>query len=93
MPFSPWQLPPLAGWIAGGAWWLWSVWRDVLRLTPEETASLATREDNNRVGAELLLVSASVASLFGAGFGLIKANHTEGGSKAFLTTIAGIFFK
>ena len=88
VPFAPGQLARLAGWIAGAAWWLVSVWRKIRRLSPEQTASLATREDNNRFVAELLLVAASVASLLGTGFVLIKANHTDGGGKALLTTVA-----
>jgi len=88
MPFAPWQLTPLAGWIAGSAWWLMSVWWKVRRLTPEETESLATREDDSRVAAELLLISASVASLLGTAFALMKSNQLEGGSKALLTTVA-----
>jgi uncharacterized membrane protein len=88
VPFAPWQLSPLAGWIVGGAWWLVSVWPKVRRFGPRETESLATREDNSRIAAELLLVSASVASLLGTGFVLIKANQTGGGGKAFLTTVA-----
>jgi uncharacterized membrane protein len=88
VPFAPWQLSPLAGWIVGGAWWLTSVWRKVRRFAPLETESLATREDNSRIVAELILVSASVASLLGTGFALIKANQTGGGGKAFLTAVA-----
>jgi uncharacterized membrane protein len=88
MPFAPWQLAPLAGWVAGAAWWLVSVWQKVRPLGPQETESSATREDDSRVAAELLLVSASVASLLGTGFALIKANQTTGGGKAFLTTVA-----
>src|SRR5947209_5414205 len=88
VPFAPWQLAPLLGWIAGSAWWLMSVWGKVRRLTPEQTESLATREDNSRVAAELLLISASVASLLGTGFGLIKANQGQGGGKALLTAVA-----
>ena len=88
MPFAPWQLAPLAGWVAGAAWWLVSVWWKVRTFGPPETEALATREDDSRVAAELLLVSASVASLLGTGFVLIKANQTTGGGKAFLTTAA-----
>jgi uncharacterized membrane protein len=87
-PFAPWQLAPLAGWIAGGTWWLMSVWRKVRRFTPEETEATATREDNSRIAAELLLVSASVASLLGTGFVLLKANQADGGGKALLTIVA-----
>ena len=83
--FAPWQLSPLVGWISGGAWWLLSVWFKVRLCTPEQTHALATREDNSRVAAELLLVSAAVASLAGTGFVLIKANQTDGGGKAMLT--------
>jgi uncharacterized membrane protein len=87
-PFAPWQLSPLAGWIAGGAWWLMSVWQKVRRFTPEETELSATREDNSRIAAELLLVSASVASLLGTGFVLLNANQADGGGKALLTIVA-----
>jgi uncharacterized membrane protein len=88
VPFAPWQLAPLAGWIAGSAWWLVSVWLKLHRLTPDQTQSLATREDDSRFAAELLLISASVASLLGTAFALIKASQSEGRGKAVLTAVA-----
>src|SRR4051794_30143954 len=84
-PFTPWQLSPLLGWIAGSVWWLVSVWVKVRRCSPEQTRALSTREDDSRIVAELLLVSASVASLAGTAFALIKANQTTGAGKAALT--------
>lgn len=86
--FGPWQLAPLVGWIAGGLWWLASVWLKVRVCTSEQTEALSTREDDNRFAAELLLVAASVASLAGTGFVLLKANQTDGPGKAFLTAAA-----
>ena len=86
--FGPWQLAPLVGWIAGGAWWLGSVWLKVRVCTAEQTEALATREDDSRFAAELLLVSASILSLAGTGFVLIKANQTDGRGKALLTVAA-----
>jgi uncharacterized membrane protein len=88
MPFAPWQLWPLVGWIAGSALFLFSVWLKVHDLTPEQTHAAATHEDDSRVAAELLLNSASIASLAGTGFALIKANQTDGAGKAALTVAA-----
>ncbi len=84
-PFTPWQLSPLLAWDAGALWWLMSVWFGVYGLEPAETRRLSTREDNTRIGAELLLISASVASLAGTGLVLIKASQTQGSGKALLT--------
>ena len=85
---TPWQASPLVGWIAGGLWYLGSVWLKIAHLTPEETHALSTREDDSRFAAELLLVSASVTSLVGTALALLKANDSSGGQKAFLSTIA-----
>ena len=88
MPFTPWQVWPLVGWIAGAAWFMASVWLNALRCTPDQTRALSTREDDTRLGAELLLNSAAIASLGGTGFTLIKANQTDGAGKALLTIAA-----
>jgi uncharacterized membrane protein len=77
---APWQFAVLAGWdVAGAAFVTW-VWTTVGPLTPEETHAAATREDNGRVGTSVLLLGASVASLVGTGFDLVKADqaHTAG---------------
>src|SRR2546423_4411804 len=79
---GPWQLAPLVGWIAGGAWWLGSVWLKVRVCTAEQTEALATREDDSRFAAELLLVSASIRSFARTGFVPIKGNQTDGRRKA-----------
>jgi uncharacterized membrane protein len=83
-----WQFAVLAGWdIAAGAF-VASVWIGVVRFSPDETETHATREDTSRVATSLLLVSASVASLVGVGFDLVKANHAHSAGRAALTVVA-----
>ena len=85
---GPWQLAVLAGWNAAAAvmvgWILWSL----LPLDGAGTAALATREDNSRVLADVLLVGASVASLVGVGFALMKSTAMDPGPAAGLTAMA-----
>ena len=77
---APWQFAVLAGWDAAAALFVVRVWTRVGDLSPEETRALATREDNGRVATSFLLLGASVASLVGTGFDLVKAEqaHTAG---------------
>jgi uncharacterized membrane protein len=49
---------------------------------------MATREDNSRVLADILLVGASVASLVGVGFALMKSNDMDASTGAGLTGLA-----
>jgi uncharacterized membrane protein len=72
---SVWQLAVLVGWSAASAFWLLQVWFRVRNLDPEDTRRLATREDNSRTSASVLLVTACVASLVGAAFGLLKSHE------------------
>lgn len=65
-----------------------SVWLLVARFTPDQTATHATREDTSRVPTSVLLVTASVASLVGVGFDLIKADQAHSAGKAALTIVA-----
>jgi uncharacterized membrane protein len=85
---APWQLAALAGWDAIAAVFVGSVWVSVNRFTPDQTREHATREDNSRVATGLLLLSASVASLIGTGFDLMKAEHAHTAGRATLTVIA-----
>jgi uncharacterized membrane protein len=83
--FSPWQFAVLAAWDLVALLMLLRVWPRVSRFTPRETRSLATYEDDSRPLAELLLVSASVASLVGVAFGIVKAHHSDTVLDALLT--------
>jgi uncharacterized membrane protein len=86
---APWQLAALVGWGTTAGFFVLSVWLSVHRFSPDETREYATREDNSRVAASLLLLSASVASLVGAGFDLMKAEQAHSSGRAILT-VAGV---
>lgn len=86
---APWQLAVIAGWDATAATFVVWVWAGIARFTDEETRRLATREDSSRVVASVLLLSASVASLAGTGFDLVKADQAHGVGRVVLTT-AGV---
>lgn len=74
---SPWQLATLIGWDVAAALFLVWVWTSAGRFDSDETQRFATREDDSRVSAHLLVVTACVVSLVGIGFDLIKASQSE----------------
>ena len=63
------------------------MWFSVGRFSADETRAFATREDDSRVAAQLLLVFASVASLIGVGFDLVKASESSGVGRILLTVV------
>jgi uncharacterized membrane protein len=73
-----WELAVIAGWDAAAFTFLLIVWPIIIRADSSHAAQLATREDENRGSAALLLVGASVASLLGAGFVLKLAGRSSG---------------
>jgi len=52
------------------------------------TERIATREDSSRPGAEVILIAASLASLLGVGFALLKASTEVGTAEALTTAVA-----
>ena len=86
--FAPWQLAVLAAWDATAVLTFVRVWSRVGRLSPVQTRALATFEDDSRPLAELLLVSASLASLVGVGFGIGKAHQSDRTLDVVLTSIS-----
>lgn len=58
-----WQLALLIGWIVTCAVLLAWVWSEIGRLDPQVTARVATREDDSRTAARMVLVGSSVLSL------------------------------
>jgi uncharacterized membrane protein len=88
--FTPWQLSTLIGWdVAAVTTFAW-VALTAGRFDAQETREFATREDDSRVSAQFLLLSAGVASLVGVGFDLLKASQTHGATKGLLTGM-GVF--
>lgn len=84
----PWQVAVLVGWdavaLTAVAWVLVSV----LPRTSHETRHLATRVDDSRTIADITLTSASVVSLVGVGFALVKASRSHGAAQALITGVA-----
>ena len=86
---AAWQLTVLAGWDSAAVVLLAWILIEVMRLNPEQTAFHATTEDDSRVTAHLLLVSASSAALVGAAAAFVKASQTDGAGRLALTA-AGV---
>jgi uncharacterized membrane protein len=72
---TPWQLSTLIGWDVAAALLLVWVWTSAGRFDSDETQRFATREDDSRVSAHLIVVTACVVSLVGVGFDLVKASQ------------------
>jgi len=78
--FAPWQLSTLLGWdVAAASFVVW-VWTSAGLFDSEETRNFAMREDDSRVSAQLLVLTACVVSLVGVGFDLLKASKSDTGS-------------
>jgi uncharacterized membrane protein len=52
------------------------------------TERIATREDSSRAAAEVILIAASLASLLGVGFALLKASTEVGTPEVLITSVA-----
>ncbi len=84
---TPWQVASLIGWSAAAAVFIASVWLSVGRMDGEATAAFATREDDSRATADLILITASAASLLGVALTLLKASGESASSRVFISAI------
>jgi uncharacterized membrane protein len=87
---SPWQVAVLAGWDTTALAWVSWVAASVIGKDSGETRQLATAEDSSRAAADAIIVSASVVSLVGVAFALIKAAHANGAGHPLITAIAAV---
>jgi uncharacterized membrane protein len=76
---TEWQLGLLMGIDAATALWVARVWLKIRPLHAEQTAALAQREDPRRATADLLLLTAAIASLGAVVLVLARAAHTSHG--------------
>jgi uncharacterized membrane protein len=74
-----WELGLLAGIDGATAFWVARVWRRIRPLDSDQTAALAQREDPSRATADLLLLTAAIASLVAVGLVLVRAAHAASG--------------
>jgi uncharacterized membrane protein len=86
--FLPWGLALVAGWDAAALTFLVSIWPIILRADGPHAAQLATREDETRSSAAVLLLGASVASLLGVVFALDLAGRQAGPLRVLLVVVA-----
>ena len=70
----------LVGWVvAAGAYVVWT--QLILRgMDPEQTCRWATREDPTRWVADVVVLSASIASLGGVGYVVVAGSHSDNGA-------------
>jgi uncharacterized membrane protein len=76
--FVTWEFAGLGGWDAAALAFLGAVWPIIVRADAPQAEQLATREDESRGSAAVLLVGASVASLLGVGSVLATAGQERG---------------
>ena len=86
---ASWVVGLTAGWAAAAVLILAQIWGSVARLNPAETASRAQAEDFSRRTADLIVLSASTASLVAVGYILIRAGDNHGIDKALLVDFEG----
>lgn len=87
-PFAPWQLSLLLGWIGLTGSLLSWIWLEIVGCDAAATRARSTAEDNSRITTVAVMVTASVVSLVGVGFGLAKARHVEFPLEVALTIVA-----
>ena len=87
-PFSPWQLSLLIGWIALTSTLLVWIWVENIGCDAADTQARSTAEDDSRVTAVAVMVTASVVSLVGVGFALAKARRVGLTMEVALTIVA-----
>ena len=88
MRFLTWGLAVVVGWDAAAVIFLVSLWPIILRADSPHAKQFATREDETRGSATLLLIGASVASLLGVGFALSVAGRESGPGRVLLIGLA-----
>ncbi len=86
--FMTWALALVGGWDAAALTFLLATWPIILRAEGARAAELASREDDTKNTARTLLVSASIASLLGAGYALHLAGQHSGLPRLGLISLA-----
>ncbi len=86
--FVPWELAVVGGWDAAALTFLIAVWPIIVRANSSHVEQIATREDETRGSATVLLVGASVASLLGVGFALGLAGTKSGSVRVLFIGVA-----
>lgn len=86
--FVTWELATVGGWDAAALTFLMAVLPIIIRADGTHVELLATREDETRGSAAVLLLAASVASLLGVGFVLNLAGQASGPLQVLYVAVA-----
>src|ERR1035437_2007378 len=86
--FTPGRVSVLGGGDATALAFVVVVWLAVRGKDSATTEALATREDDSRTAADLVLIAASVARLVGVGFALLKAAAETGPAHVIILAVA-----
>jgi uncharacterized membrane protein len=78
----PWPLAPLIAWDTAALTYVIWIWRKIWPLDAGRTAAHAEREDPTTAAADLILLTAAVASLVAVGYVLMRASSAHGLAKA-----------
>jgi uncharacterized membrane protein len=87
--WTPWQNAVLIGWCLAALVFTVPIWLKILPANSDTTRQLATLEDDSRVAADVVLVCASVISLIGVAFELLRASDSTG-TELFATTALAV---
>jgi uncharacterized membrane protein len=85
---GPWQLAVLIGWDLMAATLVSWTWTEIAPSDAVHTRARATYEDTSRRVALLVMLIASVGSLVGMLFGLVKAKHAGPPMEPVMTSLA-----
>lgn len=84
---AAWQISVLIGWCATAVTFVVVAWSSILSADSDQTRALAERDDDSRVVADLIVLTACVASLVGVAFILLKASSADGGAVVLMTVL------
>lgn len=88
MALLAWQVAVLLGWDVAAATWMAWIGASIAGKDSVATRQMATKEDDSRTAADLMLLGASVASLIGVLFLLLKAAQESGTAHTLMTVLA-----
>jgi uncharacterized membrane protein len=83
-----WGMAVVGGWDAAAFTFLAIIWSMIFGRDAAHAKRLATREDETRGSATILLIAASVGSLLGVGFTLGLAGQKSGSPRSLLIAVA-----
>lgn len=79
-----WVYAASVGWDAAAVVFLAWTWAAILDMDAQATAAHAAREDPSKHATQVIMLTASVASLFGVGFLLVHASTATGSTQGLI---------